>query len=127
MATLYKKTGAAYSGIAFGISSEEGAASTLVTNKVSISMKSKKKDLRGKNGGFKSIVSFGETVDYSIDGAVVSGASLGFTLAAAYTPTNDPFTVTPTVLYVESITVNEKNDDFKRVSVKLVGSVFLSS
>jgi hypothetical protein len=126
MATLHKKTGAAYAGISFGIATEEGTPGTLVTQKVSISKKVKKKDLRGKSGGFKSIVSFGETLEYSIDGAVVTGASYGFTLAGTYDPTNDPF-ATGVTLYVESITINEKNDDFKKVSVKLVGSVFLSA
>jgi hypothetical protein len=126
MATLHKKSGAAYAGISFGIPSHEGSAGTLVTQKVSISKKVKKKDLRGREGGFKSIVSFGETIEYSIDGAVVSGASVGFALAALYDPANDPFS-TSVNLYVESITINEKNDDFKKVSVKLVGSVFLSA
>ena len=114
----------------FGIADEEG--STLVTSKVTASSKIKKKDLRGIQGGYKAIASFGETLEYSIDGVLItSGVTTGFVLAAlgatpaSVTPANNPFAESAT-LYVESMTITEKNDDFERISVKLVGSTNLT-
>ena len=120
MATVHTKVG--IDGIEFGIPAEEGG---LITKKVSVNRKVKKKDLRGRLGGFKSIASFGKSVEVSIEGAVVgpSPGSSTFVLAAAHEldALNDDFSLGVT-LYVEGITINEKSDDFKTHSVKLTGS-----
>lgn len=118
MATVFVKTGV--DDISFGVPQDEG---NLVTERVSISRKIKKKDLRGKGGGYKAIASFDPTMEVTIDGAVKGGSSHTFALAgtATLTGTNDVFGAGVT-LYVESITETQKNDDFVKVSVKLAGA-----
>lgn len=126
MATVHIKTGA--TGIEFGIPAEEGG---LITQKVTMNYKSKKKDLRGRQGGYKAIASYGNELEVSIDGATPTAgtlASTGFTLGDTHTPDvlNDVFAL-GIDLYVESITLNQKNDDFTKASIKLVGSEYLSA
>lgn len=116
MATVHTASG--ITGLVFGLTANETAE--LATSKVSISKKIKKKDLRSFQGGYKAVVSFGPTYDATIEGALLS-ADGGFTLGGTHTLINDPFSLAST-MFVESITINEKNDDFKRISVKLVGS-----
>jgi hypothetical protein len=123
MATVHSDTAADGIALGFGIAYDEG---TLITNKVSVSSKTKKKDLRGRNGGYKCIATFNKTLDVSIDGALIGAGTTGFTLGSTYTLLNDEFSLGVPV-FVESITFNEKNEDFKRCSVKLVANENMSS
>ena len=116
MAITHDASGA--TGLSFGLSADEG---TLITNKVKVSRKVKKKDLRGRQGGYKAIASYNKSVEVSIDGAVTDSGVTDMELGASETLGVDEFSLGVS-FFVESITYNEKNEDFKTCSIKLVGN-----
>lgn len=122
MATVHVKTGA--TGIEFGIDNDEG---TLITHKVQVSRKTKKKDLRGRKGGFKAVADYNKSIDVSIEGALIGAGTTGFILAAAYTLLNDDFGISALPIFVQSMTFTEKNEDYKRCSVKLIANENMAS
>jgi hypothetical protein len=120
MATVHTSEAA----LVFGV--PDGEEGSLITHKVSATHKTKKKDLRGRLGGYKAVTSYGDSVEASIDGTIVGGtvaatlALTGFTLGAVHTLVNDALAVGYS-FYVESVSLNEKNEDYATASVKLFG------
>lgn len=101
--------------VVFGIASE---VESLITSKVTITKKVERKELRGRQGGYKAVVAYAKTYEASVEGAIganQNGTELAGTVSLA-------FDMTTPVFFVESITINEKNDDFKTVSLTLFGS-----
>lgn len=103
--------------VVFGIASEVAG---LITSKVSITRKVEKKELRGRLGGYKAVVAYAKTYEASVEGALTGSGSvpaLATTVDIALTDM-----ALPSSFFVESATLNEKNDDFKTVSLTLFGS-----
>lgn len=95
----------------------------LITQKVTVTRKTEKKELRGRLGGYKAVVAYGKTYEISVDGAVPGGAFTMPALADTVANTNLPDDMTlPANLFIESVTINEGNEDFKNVSIKMFGS-----
>ena len=112
--------------IKFGIPANESDTANAITHKLSLSRKVEKKDLRGRNGGYKAVMSFNETYEASIEGVLPHGSTnSGFVLGASHEleTANAAFNKFDTVqkLVIEEVSVEHRNDDFAKVSVKLFG------
>lgn len=102
--------------VKFGISAEVAG---LITSKVTITKKVEKKELRGRLGGYKAVVAYAKTYEASVEGAVTGGGSIPALADPVTIDLNDM--ATPS-FFIESVTINETNDGFKTVSLKLFGS-----
>jgi hypothetical protein len=104
--------------VAFGISSEVAG---LITSKVTITKKVEKKELRGRLGGYKAVVAYAKTYEASVEGAVTGSGGGSIPVLADAITVDLGDMVVPT-FFIESVTINEANDNFKTVSLKLFGS-----
>ena len=99
----------------------------LITSKVTVTRKTEKKELRGRLGGYKAVVAYGKTYEISVDGAVPGGSFSMPALADTVSNSNLPSDMAlPSNLFIESVDINESNEDFKTVSIKLFGSDAIS-
>ena len=104
--------------VVFGIAAEVAG---LITSKVSITRKVDKKELRGRMGGYKSVVAYGKVYEASVEGAFPGGAFTPVALADTVAIGLTDMTI-PANFFVESATINETNEGFKTMSLKLFGS-----
>jgi hypothetical protein len=102
--------------VKFGIESEVAG---LITSKVTITKKVEKKELRGRLGGYKAVVAYAKTYEASVEGAVAGNGSVP---ALTDTITIELGDMATPSFFIESVTINETNDGFKTVSLKLFGS-----
>jgi hypothetical protein len=108
--------------VKFGIPADENG---LVTHKISVSKKVEKKDLRGRNGGYRAIMSYNKTFEVSIESVLASSGTSPYALGTSHTleAANNVLVDLPAgiPLVIEEVTVDFKNDDFAKVNVKLFG------
>jgi hypothetical protein len=94
----------------FGISHDEAS---LVTQSVSVTNKTDKKEARDKCGIIVSVAYYNETSEISIEGLGTSDASIGDALSLAGT-----FITLAGATFVEEVTVSKANEDYVKSSIK---------
>ena len=92
----------------FAIASDEAS---LTTQSVSVTQKSDKKEARNKDGDVVAVAFYNNMTEVRVEGLGQAGQSIGGTISLA----NGTAVGT---LYVEEVTIDFKNDDFVKSSVK---------
>lgn len=96
----------------FGIPSDEAS---LVTQKVSVTNKSDKKEARDKGGKVIAVAYYNTTSDITIDG--LAGLAYTRAIASSLSLTSPPIALAGAA-FVDEVSAEAGNEDFKTISIK---------
>ena len=96
--------------LTFGIAADHGG---LVTQKLSVTSKTDKKEARDRNGVVQAVSYYNKTQEISLEGlGTYTGGQIGAVLSLS------GITLVGASAYVEEISVEQANEDFVKTSVK---------
>lgn len=97
------------SSLSFAIDTDEAS---LVTQSVSVTNRSDKKEARDKCGIVVAVAYYNQTSDITIEGLGASAATVGSTLSLS-----GSYTVAGTI-YVDEVTIDKQNEEFVRSTIR---------
>ena len=97
------------SALSFAIDTDEAS---LVTQSVSVTNRSDKKEARDKCGIVVAVAYYNQTSDITIEGLGASNATIGSTLSLSGTYT------TAGTTYVDEVTVEKQNEEFVKSTIR---------
>lgn len=96
--------------LAFGVANDEAS---LVTQSVSVTKKSDKKEARDKCGNIISAAYYNYMADISVEGLGTSAASIGATMAVANSVSLGAGTT-----FIDEVSIDLGNEDYVKSSIK---------